>query len=160
MILLWIAHPHSFYYRHIGKSPISLALKRLKKISTELIPLSLNGILNNYCWDQFLWEIYPNNSMVWKELLKRYPYSTFQPKKIPLSLICSDLSLTPKIVPFSENSRTRMVTQLVKALLSSYLYPFSLFLILCFSCYPLHLAISERGHYWYKQSDTPIERGQ
>ncbi len=52
--------------------------------------------------------------MVWKELLKRYPYSTFQPKKISLSLICSDLSLTPKKVPFSENSRTCMVTQLVK----------------------------------------------
>ncbi len=37
-----------------------------------------------------------------------------QAKKIPFSLICSDLSLTLKKAPFSENSRTPMLTHIVK----------------------------------------------
>ncbi len=37
-----------------------------------------------------------------------------QPKKIPLSLISSDLSLTLKKAPFPENPRTRMFTHIVK----------------------------------------------
>ena len=54
--------------------------------------------------------------MLWKESPKRYPYSPIQSKKIPLSQICSDLSLTPKKGPFSKNFRTHMLTHIVKVL--------------------------------------------
>ncbi len=52
----------------------------------------------------------------WKGSQKRYPYSQIKPKfkKKPLFLICSDLSLTLRKAPFSENFRTRMLTLIVK----------------------------------------------
>ncbi len=70
--------------------------------------------LNDYCRNNTLIETYPNNAMLLKESPKRYPYSPIQPKTIPLSQICSDLSLTPKKAPFSENFRTRMLTHIGK----------------------------------------------
>ncbi len=46
-----------------------------------------------------------------KRVAKRYTYSPIQQKKkIPLSHICSDLSLTPKKAPISDNFRTHMLT--------------------------------------------------
>ncbi len=71
-------------------------------------------IFNDYSRDNTLIKTYQNNAMLWKRVTKRYPYSPIQPKKIPLSQICSDLSLTLKKAPFSENFRTHMLTHIVK----------------------------------------------
>ncbi len=89
----------------------------ITRITNNKIPLSLYGImyfLNDYCRENTLIETYPNNAMLWKESPKRYPYFPIQQKKIPLSQICTDLSLTPKKAPFSENFRTHMLTHIVK----------------------------------------------
>ncbi len=60
-----------------------------------------------YCVDNTLLTTYPK---LWKRSAKRYPYYKIFVNKIPLSQICSDLSVALKNIPVSEYSCSRMLT--------------------------------------------------
>ena len=73
--------------------------------------------------------------------VERYSYYTNLPKKIPFPLICSDLSLTLKKVPFSENSWTSMLTHIGKVV------PPRVIISHCVDIYPFFVYLVNKSYF-------------